>query len=629
MCGICGIVHADAFAQVDAQPLEAMNAALTHRGPDDEGMWVRRNAGLAARRLSILDVEHGHQPMLNENESVAVVLNGEIYNFMELRDELESKGYTFRTRCDTEVVLRAYEAWGDDALERFNGMFALAVYDGAKKRLLLARDRLGVKPLFYTERDGVIAFSSELNSLMKSGLVSGTLNPSAITAYFSFLYVPAPDCILADAKKLRPAQKLVWEKGRAQLETYWRPVVKADPSMTLDSAAEAYRELLNDSIRLRRVSDVPLGAFLSGGIDSSSVVAGLSGMSDSPVKTFSIGFDDAAANELPYARAVAERFGTDHTEAIMTPDLTETVLELIPHFGEPFADSSALPTYLVSKLARETVTVALSGDGGDELFAGYTWLHMNRTVERLRRVPKALRALAYLSMRGLPTRPMTTKVQRVCADTFLSPRDSFRRRETCFPAEAQARLLSPELRARVAKGETDRFEEHAEALGCLANDDWMLWQDMGMYLPDDILTKVDRVSMAASLEVRVPLLDHRIVEWAATVPFALKLRRGVAKRLVKRAWRGVLPPEILAPRKRGFAIPIQRWFREELGELYRDTVLAEDALSTSLLDGDALRVMLKAHASGRSEYGHHLWAILMFELWLRFMKESHGVLPEL
>jgi asparagine synthase (glutamine-hydrolysing) len=393
--------------------------------------------------------------MLNENESIAAVLNGEIYNFMELRGELESKGYAFRTRCDTEVVLRAYEAWGDDALERFNGMFALAVYDGAKKRLLLARDRLGVKPLFYTERDGVIAFSSELNSLMKSGLVSGTLNPSAITAYFSFLYVPAPDCILADAKKLRPAQKLVWEKGRAQLETYWRPAVKADPSMTLDSAAEAYRDLLNDSIRLRRVSDVPLGAFLSGGIDSSSVVAGLSGMSDSPVKTFSIGFDDAAANELPYARAVAERFGTDHTEAIMTPDLTETVLELTPHFGEPFADSSALPTYLVSKLARESVTVALSGDGGDELFAGYTWLRMNRTVERLRRVPKALRALAYFSMRGLPKRPMTTKVQRVCADTFLSPRDSFRRRETCFPAEAQARLFSPALRARVAAGETN------------------------------------------------------------------------------------------------------------------------------------------------------------------------------
>jgi len=602
-----------------------MNHALHHRGPDEGGVWTQGPMGLAVRRLSVIDVEHGHQPMMNEHGTLTVVFNGEIYNHAQLRGELEEKGYQFLTRCDTEVVLRAFEAWGDEAVERFNGMFAVAAYDLKKDRLFIARDRLGIKPLFYTLRFGALAFSSELDSLLRSGMVQGRLNPAAIDAFFTFLYVPAPDTIFEDVFKLCPGESLVFEKETVTRRTYWRPRFEIDNSWTLDSAAEAYLELLKDSVRLRNVADVPLGAFLSGGIDSSSVVAVLSQLADKQVKTFSIGFDDPEANELSYARLAARHFGTDHTEEIMKPDLTEAAAGLVRHFGEPFADSSAVPTWLVSTLARKHVTVALSGDGGDELFAGYAWAHMNRQVGRYRKAPPLLRGLVDTALHMAPTTPTVTKLRRFSEDSFLEPRESFRRRQTCFTADQRTALYKEAPYERIAACGVDRFEKHADAVAGLSNDDWMLNQDLRMYLPDDILTKVDRMSMAVSLEARVPLLDHRIVEFAATVPFALKMEGNTSKLLVKHAMNNILPQELLSQRKRGFSIPIQRWFREDLATPFREVALDPNALSTKFLNQPMIEHLFNRHASGRDNHGHHLWALLTFEHWLRYIETIPGI----
>jgi asparagine synthase (glutamine-hydrolysing) len=596
-----------------------MNAAMAHRGPDDAGIWCGGHVGLAMRRLSVLDVGGGRQPMTNEDGTVIVVFNGEIYNFQELRADLVARGHVFRTNSDTEVIVHAYEEHGDAMLEQLNGMFAFALYVVRRDRLLLARDRLGIKPLFYCVREGRLAFASELDALRHSGLVRDAINPAALDAYFSFLYVPAPDCIHEDARKLLPGEKLVYENGSAKTSRYWRLEFNIDGAWTLESAAERYRDLLRDAVRMQRISDVPLGAFLSGGIDSSSVVGMLSVMTNEPIKTFTIGFDDAPSDETRYARIAAERFGTDHTEETLRPDMVAVTGQLVRHFGEPFADSSAVPTWLVSKLARSRVTVALSGDGGDELFAGYAWLHRNRQVAAYRRVPKTMRGLLDSALRFAPDSPRLAKLRRFSSDSFLDPRTSFRRRETCFEPDLCAALFRPEWAGRIAACAVDRFEEHAAA-GPASIDEWMLEQDRVMYLPDDILTKVDRMSMAHGLEVRVPLLDHRIVEFAATVPFALKMKSGISKRVAKRAVRDLLPAKLLRQRKQGFAVPIQRWFREDLRGLFQELVTAGDARCGAYLNASAIRSLFDAHVAGRENYGHHLWTLLMFEQWLRYVR---------
>ncbi len=625
MCGICGIVHADPARTVDAARVGSMNAALVHRGPDDEGAWVRGAVGLAARRLSIRDVVHGHQPMANENASCVVVFNGEIYNADELRADLQKKGFAFRTQCDTEVVLRAYEAWDEGAVHRFNGMFAFAVWDAARDRLYAARDRVGIKPLYFTERGGTLAFSSELASLLRSGLVDGALDPAAIDAYLTYLYVPHPESIFRGVRQLGPGESLTWHRGRARIDTYWRPEFRATRSWTLDSAAETYKELLRDAVRLQCVSDVPLGAFLSGGIDSTSVVAVLAESSPMPVKTFTIGFDDAESDERGYARMAANAFATRHIERVMQPDLAEMSAELVRHFGEPFADSSAIPTWMVSKLAREEVTVALSGDGGDELFAGYTWLHMALRAGRFASVPRPLRAMLDVGLKLAPRSPWWDKARRFSADAALTPMERLQRRETCFNAEQRADVYSPAVAKAVHARGLDRFREYWEQCSAFTDEDRMLSQDLRMYLPDDILTKVDRMSMAASLEARVPLLDHRIVEFAATVPFEMKYNGVESKRLVKHALKGVVPAKLLEQRKRGFAIPVHAWLRGELAPLFEEAVLGAGARSAEWFEPAAMRSLFAAHRAGRENLGHHLWALLVFEQWLRWMETVPGM----
>ena len=630
MCGICGIAFADGERHATPETLSAMSAQLAHRGPDDHGLWHEGPVGLAHRRLCILDpTPAGHQPMVSPCGRYVLVYNGEVYNFAGLREELASHGFAFHTQCDTEVVLAALMHWGDDALNHFNGMFAIAFHDRERRRLLLARDRLGIKPLLYAERPGMLAFASELPALLNCGCVEGLLDPAALDAYFTFLYVPAPDTILRGVHKLLPGERLVYENGVTTRTRWWQPQFEPEPAWNLDDAAARFTELLTDSIRLRRIADVPLGAFLSGGMDSSSVVAVLSKMSDRPVKTFSIGFEEPEANELAYARQVAERFGTDHTEMILRPNLTGLLPKIARHLGEPFADSSALPTWLVSEIARRSVTVALSGDGGDELFAGYTWLHMNRRVAQYRHVPTPVRRMIDVVLRRMFRSPRVARMQRFSADSFLSPLESFRRRLTCMATEERRALLVPEATEAAAKAQRDRFAETAASLAGLDGDEAMLALDAALYLPGDILTKVDLMSMAHGLEARVPLLDHRIVEFAATLPFHLKYDGHTSKRVMKHAVRELLPPTLLAQRKRGFSLPIHTWFRgSTLRDFFQDAVLTPDAHCGTFLRRRTIENTLDDHTAGRENHGHRLWAILMFELWLRNLDPVPGLCTE-
>lgn len=614
MCGICGIVHDGRSAEPDREALARMNAALAHRGPDDAGEWIAPGAALAMRRLGVIDLPCGAQPMTTEDGRWTLVFNGELYNFAQLRRELEALGHAFRTQSDTEVVLRAFAQWGAEAVHRFNGMFAIAAWDAQDETLRLVRDRLGIKPLFYTHRNGVLAFASELDALRIGGF-AGEIDPGALDAYFTYLYIPAPDTIYREVYKLRPGEMLTFRKGRLATETYWRPEYDIDPAWTLDTAADRFLELLTDSVRLQRVADVPLGCFLSGGVDSSTVAAILAHVTNGPIQTFTIGFDDAHADELPFARAAAERIGSEHHETIVKPDLTTLLPEIARHFGEPFADSSALPTWIVSQAARRKVTVALSGDGGDELFAGYAWTRMNANVARYRILPAPLRRFIDSALFLAPRTHDVRKLRKFSADAFMEPFRSFKRRHTCFDDEQRRALLLPPV-LRAAEG-TDRFAEHGRHAGDIGPEDWMLFQDTSMYLPDDILTKVDRMSMAHSLEVRVPLLDHRIVEFAATVPFSLKLRGGVSKRVMKRAAKALLPASLLRQRKQGFAIPVQRWMRNDLQPMLRDLLLGPDARSMTYLRRPIVENLIDDHAADKAQYGHHLWAILMLEHTLR------------
>jgi asparagine synthase (glutamine-hydrolysing) len=600
--------------------IDGMNRALAHRGPDDAGLWQGAQADLGHRRLSVIDTSSAsHQPMISGDGTRIMVFNGEIYNYRELRRELEGLGRVFCTEGDTEVLLEGYCHWGVEVFRRCNGMFAVAVYDHVAESLLLVRDRLGIKPLYYVDSSSHFAFSSELAPLVRSGLTDCSVNRNALDAYFQYLYTPGTETLYNGIRSLAPGTILVHERGEIRTEPFWELRYSIDPAWTLDSAAERLDELLTDSVRLRERSDVPLGAFLSGGVDSSCVVATLCRQRTAPLKTFSIGFDDAEANELEFARAVAHRYGTDHTEAVLKPDLAALLPEIVAHFGEPFADSSALPMWLVSRLAREQVTVALSGDGGDELFGGYSWMYMNRRVAQYRRVPTPLRRAAGMLLAAAPSSPRFQRVRRFHEDSFLPALQSFQRRLTAFSVEQRRALILPDFQLRDTLP-TPFLEELWRDGAAGSDDERMLYADTRMYLPGDILAKVDRMSMAHGLEARVPLLDYRIVEFAATLPFALKYHGGISKRVLKHAMRDCLPASALAQRKRGFSLPVQRWMRGALAELFCDTVLQQASQCGEYLDMTFVKTLRDDHMARRDEHGHRLWSILMFELWLRWLR---------
>ncbi len=614
MCGICGI--ASSKGAPDLHAVERMSATLTHRGPDDEGLFHRGPVALAARRLSIIDLDHGHQPIANEDGSVVVVQNGEIYNYRELKRELEGRGHRFATACDTEVLVHLYEEHGDSFVERLRGMFALALWDEREQRLLLARDRFGIKPLYYRLADGDLSFASELKAMLEQPGFSRAIDPRAMSAYLAFNSIPAPLTIFAEARKLAPGFLLTWRGGEIAQTRYARPRPVDVEKVRRESAAELEEELrrvLRDSIRAHLVADVPVGVLLSGGVDSGGITALAAAESADPVKTFSIGFEESGFDELSRARLVAERFGTDHHELILRPDAVDLLPKLVESFDEPFGDSSALPTYLVSELAAGEVKVALSGEGGDELFGGYYTYVADLLAPRVGR----LAALASPLIEALPSSDRRVgfdyKAKRFAR--AASDPDPLHRHlgwKEIFSAQRRRALLG--------EGEggwdpidlyRERYAETGEAEPLARMQD----VDLGLYLVDDLLVKTDRLSMAHSLELRVPFLDRRVAEFALALPTPLKVRGLAKKRLLRRALAPLLPREVVRGRKQGFSIPLAAWLRGPLEPFARETLSAATLARQGCLDPDTVTPLLDRHCSGKEDLSRQLWGLMAFTLW--------------
>ena len=625
MCGIAGIMDVTGRREIARDLVSRMNETQHHRGPDEGGLHLEPGLGLGHRRLSIIDLSTGQQPLFNEDGSVVVVFNGEIYNYQELIPELARCGHRFRTRSDTEVIVHAWEQWGEACVERFRGMFAFALWDRNRETLFLARDRLGVKPLHYALLpDGLLVFGSELKSLLAHPSVKRELDPFAIEEYFALGYVPEPRTIYTGACKLPPAHTLTIRRGQPVPEPreYW------DVRFTLDNPIgerEALAELverLRESIRLRMISEVPLGAFLSGGVDSSAVVAMMAGVSAEPVNTCSISFSDPAFDEAAFARQVAARYGTRHFVDTVESDDFDLIDVLAQTYDEPYADSSALPTYRVCQLARRHVTVALSGDGGDESFAGYRRYRLHAMEERLRgALPISFRRPAFgLLGRMYPKADWAPRVLRA-KSTFQalarSSADAYFHSVSILRDDMRGELYSNGFKARLAGySAAEVFRRHARRAG--TDDALALVQylDLKTYLIGDINTKVDRASMAHSLEVREPLMDHPLVEWLASLPSSLKLRGQEGKYLLKKAMEPYLPREIMYRPKMGFAVPLAQWFRGPLSQRVRDAVLGADLAETGLFNEKYLRHMVGAHQSGARDYSAPLWSLLMFQAFL-------------
>ena len=588
-----------------------MCAQIVHRGPDDEGIFVDGALGLAMRRLSIIDVEAGRQPIFNENGDVSVVFNGEIYNFLELRDELAAKGHQFRTRSDTEVLVHLYEEVGVDFVKRLNGMFSVALWDRRQRRLVLARDRLGQKPLYYCQTDDGLVFGSELKCLLQCDEIPRNVNPEAVYHYFTLGYIPNPLTIYQDIRQLPPAHRLVVDGKGVREERYWTLSPQIDKSLDYDDTCQHLQELLSDAVTRRMISDVPLGAFLSGGLDSSIIVALMAEQSSRPVQTFHIDFAEPKYSERKYARAVAERYSTDHHELVVNPSALEVLDEIVAMFDEPFGDSSAVPTYYVSKLTREYVTVALAGDGGDESFGGYD--RYLRILQRRQLPPpirKGLGVAGELVHRMLPRAAPGRRYFRSLGQShFLHFAVGTDEWET-------AEFLDPEFLATMSPVSTFEFVaghmEQANGGDRLAPYSFL---DLHHYLPDDILVKVDRMSMAHSLELRAPFLDFRLVELAARLPFDWKVRNGATKAILKDAFSDRLPAEVAVQRKQGFSLPMDEWLRGELRPLLEDAIDDSAVRAAGIFNMREIRLLADEHLSARRERSDLLWRYLFFVRW--------------
>ena len=617
MCGISGVFHYRDGAPADRALLERQAQAMQHRGPDDSGVWCEGPAGFGHRRLAIVDLSPGgHQPMANEDGTLWVTYNGELYGWPELRARLAARGHRFRGSSDTEALLHLYEERGTGLFEELRGMFAFGLYDMRRRTLLLGRDRLGIKPLYYHDDGRRLAFASELKALMLDPAVPLDVDEEALAAYLTFQYVPAPRSILRAVKKLPPGHFLTCDERGPRIESYWTIPAESLPARPPAEERERMRSLLAEAVRLRMVADVPLGAFLSGGLDSSAVVALMRLAATGPIKTFSIGFEELEASELSHARRVARHLGTDHHEFVVRPHAMEDLPRLIWQLDEPFADASMLPTYHVSRMAREHVTVALSGDGGDELYAGYTTYDWAQRYAAADRVPRALRRLAALPARGLPgDDPLGRKLHRL----GLSVVDRHLDVMSYFPPRALAGTLAPPLRSRLACFDpwADARARHAAWASALGEVPALLPLDATTYMVDDVLVKVDRTSMLCSLEVRVPLIDHLVVEHVARLPFDLKLRGGVTKWILKEAVRDLLPPETLARTKQGFAVPLERWLGRGFERLCREVLLDSRVRDRGWLDPRAVTRLLDDRGLRPERRTRRLWALLCLELWAR------------
>ncbi|ATE60937.1 XrtA/PEP-CTERM system amidotransferase [Thauera sinica] len=626
MCGIAGLFDIRGKRDFDRELMRRMNDVQHHRGPDEGGYHFEPGVALAHRRLSIIDLATGQQPLFNEDGSVAVVFNGEIYNYQELVPELEALGHVFHTRSDTEVIVHAWEAWGEDCVQRFRGMFAFALHDRNRDTFFMARDRLAVKPMFYALLpDGTLAFGSELKVLMQHPALDRRIDPQAVEEYFALGYVAEPRTIFEGAKKLGPGESLCVRRGQPvpAPRQYWDVEFTLDNGIGFADAAAELAGRLRESVRLRMIAEVPLGAFLSGGVDSSAVVATMAGLSGEPVNTCSIAFDDPKFNESEFARMVAERYRTNHYVETVKSDDFDLIDTLAALYDEPYADSSAIPTYRVCQLARKKVTVALSGDGGDESFGGYRRYRLHLMEERMRSaMPLGVRQPVFgLLGRVYPKADWAPRVFRAKTTFQALARDSV---EAYFHSVSLLRddmrrsLFTPGFRKQLAGyNAIDVFRRHAA--GANAEDPLALIQylDLKTYLVGDINTKVDRASMAHSLEVREPLMDHELVEWLATLPSGLKIKGNEGKYLFKKAMEPLLPDDVLYRPKMGFAVPLARWFRGPLKQRVRDAVLGETLAATGIFQRKYLEHLVDAHQSGARDYSSPLWTVLMFEAFVR------------
>jgi asparagine synthase (glutamine-hydrolysing) len=625
MCGIAGKLTWNPRGPIDPDLLGAMTDAVRHRGPDADGFYFGDGVGLGHRRLSIIDLATGDQPLANEDRTVWTVFNGEIYNFAEVRQELEAHGHRFRTASDTEVLVHGYEQWGVDLVDRLRGMFAFAVWDARERRLILARDRVGVKPLHYALLDDGLVFGSEIKSLLVDPAVPRDWSPEALDAYLALLYVPAPLTIYRAVHKLPPGHVLVAEGGQVRVSRYWDlPFATAARADSEDVWLEALEAELREAVGLRLISDVPLGAFLSGGIDSSLVVAFMKEASDAPVITTSIGFAEGAYDELQHAKRVAQHLGVVQHTHVVTPHVEALLPRLAWHFDEPFADSSAVPTYYVSAAAREHVTVALSGDGGDELWAGYARHRVEHTEHRVRRALGPAASVVGQAARAVPLRVRGARSLRHLAHApghALALKHEY----GMFDGAARQGLYSAGFRASVGGSDPlSAFRARYDACDSADPLDRAMYVDVHTYLHDDVLTKVDRMSMAVSLESREPLLDHRLLEFAARVPVSLKLRDGVSKYLLRRVLAARLPAPVLARRKQGFAAPIAEWLRGPLEPMLHDLVRSRRSLERGVFEPAGVVRLLDEHGTGKEDHCHRLWQLLMLELWFRQFADEGG-----
>lgn len=640
MCGITGVVNINGKV-VDPRKLKGMTDTLSHRGPDEEGFYINSfidqagnpkwhhskgagNVGLGHRRLSIIDLSTGQQPMANEDGTVWVVFNGEIYNFQEVRSELLALGHLFKTNSDTEIIIHGYEQWGEECVKRFRGMFAFAIWDETNKTLFAARDRLGIKPFYYYEDHERFIFGSEIKAIVTNSDLRTEVDPTAFFDYMCLLYIPSPKSIYKEIRKLPAGCTLTLKKGKpARIKKYWDlSFATVNHKLNEQQWCEKIITKLEEAVKIRLISEVPLGAFLSGGIDSSAVVALMAGLSGSPVKTSSIGFTESKYNELPYANQIVSRYGTEHNQEIMSADAVDLLEKLVWYYDEPFADSSAIPTYLVSKITSKHVTVALSGDGGDENFAGYRRYYFDRLENRLRCLfPDYLRKSVIAALAKVyPKADWAPQIFR--AKTFLhniamSPMQGYFNSMSWFGPDKR-RIISERYINKLSGYDPKKLflkvGEQSDSQDPLSRIQYL---DIKSYLVDDILTKVDRASMANSLEVRVPLLDHEFMELVATIPSGIKLKGKEGKYILKKSLEPLLPKNTLYRKKMGFSIPLAKWFRKDLKEIFQDVVLGEASINGEYINMKVVDEMWRSHQSGIRDYAAELWTILFFAVWMK------------
>ncbi|MEK6775503.1 MAG: asparagine synthase (glutamine-hydrolyzing) [bacterium] len=631
MCGIAGIA-----GRSDPALVGKMCYALSHRGPDDQGIFSDQGISLGMRRLAIIDCQGGHQPIHNEDKSVWIVFNGEIYNYKKIRSGLVRRGHTFTTSSDTEVIVHLYEEYGEECLGHLRGMFAFAIWDRSKETLFLARDRLGIKPLIYTFDGENIVFASEIRALLDAGISQDGFDPEALNYFLTYLYVPSPRSMFRSIRKLPPAHTLTYCRGKVRIRRYWDLHMQEDRARPEERDEGDYREeaasMLRESVRMHLVSDVPLGAFLSGGMDSACVVALMSEYSSGPVKTFTIGYgeEDASFNELDSARIVADAFGTDHHEFILQPDVVSLLPDIIRAIGEPFADSSAIPTYLISRETRKHVTVALSGIGGDEVFAGYPRYLGARLSGIYDVIPGYIRRYLFAPLADrLPestrSRNVTGWIKRFARGGLLDPVSRYLSWITFFSPEMKEGLYSDDFKSLLRNhNETDIHRHFFDQEGKLDYVQSVTSLDLNTYLPDDLLLMGDAMSMAHSLELRVPFCDHKLIEFMLMVPTGMKMKGWHLKGMLRSMMKGLLPPEILMKKKQGFMVPIGVWFKRDLQGFVRDTLLSGQAMGRGVFNPSFVERMVRDHFEGKQVYTHQIWALLTFEIWCRIYMDREG-----